>query len=105
MSSEKGRLNIINRNEFRNFQPSPIIPYRVKTRIKSVKLKKISHDEKYAALKKKGLNIDITSSEIYVNNKKPIDGIFSPLFGADTTQDAPVFSCDCHKLTVCTSLG
>lgn len=105
MSSEKGRLNIINRNEFRNFQPSPIIPYRVKTRIKSVKLKKISHDEKYAALKKKGLNIDITSSEIYVNNKKPIDGIFSPLFGADTTQDAPVFSCDCHKLTGGTNLG
>lgn len=100
-----GKLNIVNRDEFPMFQPSPVIPYRTKKRIKAVRIKKIDHEAKYAALKKAGLNIDITSAEIYVNNKKPMDGIFSPLFGADTTQDAPVFTCDCHKLNGGTNLG
>lgn len=95
----EGRLNIVNRDEYQCFVPSPIEHYHTPTKINSVRLQKISPDEKYAQLKKKGLNIDISCPEIYVNGKKPIDGIFSPLFGADTTQDTPVFTCDCHKLT------
>ena len=101
----KGRLNIVNRDKFPMFKPSPMIPYRTKKRIKSVRIKPVDHEAKYERLKKAGLNIDITSSDIYVNNKKPMDGIFSPLFGADTTQDAPIFTCDCHKLTGGTNLG
>ena len=87
------------------FKPSPMIPYRTKKRIKSVRIKPVDHEKKYELLKKAGMNIDITSADIYVNNKKPMDGIFSPLFGADTTQDAPIFTCDCHKLTGGTNLG
>lgn len=92
------RLNIINRDDFPNFKPSPVVPYKVKKKITSVQIRMRSHDEYYEELKEKGLAINITNPEIYVNNKKPIDGIFSPLFGADTTQDAPVYACDCHKL-------
>lgn len=94
-----GRLNIKNRDEYSLFVPSPIEHYRTTTRIKSVRFERISQDEVYRELKKKGLNIDITNPEIYNNGKKPMDGIFSPLFGADTTQDTPVFTCDCHKTT------
>lgn len=101
----KGHLNIVNRDDFPNFVPSPIIPYQTKKRIKSVRLKMVNHDKKYEELKKKGLTAEITNPEIYVNNKKPFDGIFSPLYGADTTQEAPVYSCDCHKLTGGDKLG
>ena len=87
-----GRLNIKNRDEYSLFVPSPIEHYRTTTRIKSVRFERISQDEVYRELKKKGLNIDITNPEIYNNGKKPMDGIFSPLFGADTTQDTPVFT-------------
>ena len=104
-SKEKGKLNIVNRDSYKAFQNSPIIPYYMDRRIKSVKIKMISHDEEYEKLKEKGLQIDITSSEILVNGKKPLNGIFSPLFGADTTQDAPIYSCDCHKLTGGINLG
>lgn len=100
-----GRLNIVNRDDFPNFRPSPIMKYRKKYRIKHVRYKKIDHDAKYERLKKLGLTGEITNSEIYVNNKKPVDGIFSPLYGADTTQDGPIISCDCHKLTGGTNLG
>ena len=97
--SVKGRLNIVNRDEYAQFLPSPVAKYRVKKRITSVKLKMISHDARYAELKKRGLNIDITSPEIYGSGgQKPINGIFSPLFGADATQDSPVYTCECRKL-------
>lgn len=99
MLTEKGRLNIMNRDAYKCFVPSPIEHYDTPTKIKSVRFVRSSPDEKYRQLKKKGLNIDITNPEIYVNGKKPNDGIFSPLFGADTTQDTPVYTCDCHKLT------
>ena len=99
MSKEKGKLNIKNRDAYKCFIPSPIEHYKTPTKIKSVRFVRSSPDEKYRKLKKKGLNIDITNPEIYVNGKKPTDGIFSPLFGADTTQDTPVYTCDCHKLT------
>ena len=99
MPKEKGKLNIKNRDAYKCFIPSPIEHYETPTKIKSVRFVRSSPDEKYRKLKKKGLNIDITNPEIYVNGKKPTDGIFSPLFGADTTQDTPVYTCDCHKLT------
>lgn len=102
---QPGRLNIVNRNKYKCFQNSPIIPFKTDRKIKSVKLKRISHDEVYAELKAKGLQIDITNPEILVNGKRPIDGIFSPLFGADTTQDIPIYSCDCRKLTGGTNVG
>lgn len=101
----KGRLNIVNRDEYRCFQPSPIEHYKVKSVIKSVHFDHISHDERYRKLKERGLNIDIVNPEIYENKKRPIDGIFSPLFGADTTQDAPIYTCDCHRLTGGSNLG
>lgn len=101
MSKEHtGRLNIINRDAYPQFQPSPLTHYRVKTRIKSLRFVRISPDAEYKILKKKGLNIDITNPKIYsTGNKKPMDGIFSPLFGADTTQDSPIYACDCRELT------
>lgn len=101
----KGRLNITNRDTYKCFQNSPIIPYYMDRKIKSVKLKMVSHDELYEEQKKKGIQIDITSSDILVNGKKPLNGIFSPLFGADTTQDIPIYSCDCRKLTGGVNLG
>ena len=102
---QPGRLNIVNRNKYKTFQNSPIIPFKTDRRLKAVKLERICHDEVYADLKAKGLQIDITNPEILVNGKRPIDGIFSPLFGADTTQDIPIYSCDCRKLTGGTNLG
>ena len=102
----KGRLNIVNRDDYQCFVPSPIEKYRTQTRIKSVRFVRTSPDEQYAKLKEKGLNIDISNPEIYVNgNKKPVDGIFSPMFGADTTQDTPIFTCECHHLTGGVNLG
>lgn len=100
-----GRLNIVNRGEYKEFLPSPITHYKSKERIKSVQLQRTSHDAKYAEQKEKGIAIDITSNEIYVNGKKPMDGIFSPLFGADTTQDAPIYTCECHAMTGGTNQG
>lgn len=95
----KGKLNIVNRSEYPQFQPSPVAHYKTKTRINYVQFKRISHDDRYKELKRKGLTTDITNPEIYVNGgKKPMDGIFSPLYGADTTQDAPVYTCECRKL-------
>lgn len=100
-----GRLNIVNRGQYHQFVPSPVEQYKTKTRIKSLVFEKISIDEQYEKLKKKGLTIDITNPEILVNGKKPIDGIFSSLFGADSTQDTPIFTCDCHKLTGGSNVG
>ncbi|MCM1231732.1 MAG: hypothetical protein NC489_16565 [Ruminococcus flavefaciens] len=100
-----GTLNIVNRDTYPLFVPSPVEVYPTKTRVSSVRFKKVSPDEKYERLKKKGLNIDISNSEITVNGKKPMDGIFSPLFGADSTQDTPIFTCDCHKLTGGVNVG
>lgn len=104
-TQQKHRLNIVNRDEFPTFEPSPKSVYRTKRKVKSVKLKMISHDEVYKKQKAKGTQIDIINPEIYVNNKKPIDGIFSPLFGADTTQDTPVYTCECRKLVGGTNRG
>lgn len=104
--SHTGRLNIINRDKFPNFQPSPVLEYRTKKRIKSVRAIRVDHDRDYEEAKKKGIQIDITSSDIFVgNNKKPVNGIFSPLFGADTTQDIPIYACECRYLTGGTNLG
>lgn len=105
MKEHTGKLNIINRETYPCFQPSPIMDYKIKKRITSFRFQMISHDEVYEELKKQGLNIDITNPEIYVNNKKPIDGIFSPLFGADTTQEIPIYSCECRKLNGAANLG
>ena len=94
---EPHKLNIVNRDEFPCFKPSPRDPYKIKKRVKSVKFVQTSHDDKFKELKKKHQDFLVTSHEILV--KKPIDGIFSPLFGADTTQDSPIYTCDCHELT------
>ena len=99
------RLNIVNRDTYPLFVPSPIETYPTKTRVKSLRFRRVSPDEKYERLKKRGLNIDINNPEITVNGKKPMDGIFSPLFGADSTQDAPIFTCDCHRLTGGSNVG
>ena len=103
--AHKGKLNIVNRDKFPNFQKSPIIPYKTKKRIKSVRVVMVDHDAEYEKLRKAGKTMLITNPEIYVNNKKPNDGIFSPMYGADTTQEAPVYTCDCHKLTGGTNIG
>ena len=100
-----GRLNIINRAQYETFQNSPIIPCRMDRRISSTSIRRVSHDEIYKKLKKRGLQIDITNPEILVNGRRPLDGIFSPLFGADTTQELPIYSCDCRKLTGGVNLG
>lgn len=105
MKQVKGRLNIVNRDSYRSFLPSPIIEYKMDRKITKVRIKRIAHDEVYEDLRAKGLQIDITSPEILVNGKRPIDGIFSPLFGADTTQEIPIYSCDCRKLTGGANLG
>lgn len=101
-----GRLNIVNRDTYKQFLPSPLTEYRVKTRIKSLRFERISPDAEYKIMKKKGLNIDITNPKIYsTGNQKPIDGIFSPKFGADTTQDSPIYTCDCRELTGAANRG
>lgn len=98
-------LNIVNRDTYKKFLNSPIIDFEMDRRITAVHMKMVDHDAKYAELKKLGLQIDITNPEILVNGKRPIDGIFSPLFGADTTEEIPIYSCDCHKLTGGANLG
>jgi DNA-directed RNA polymerase beta' subunit len=104
--SKPGRLNIINRDEYQSFVPSPVIEYRVPIRIKSVRFDMVDHDAVYAKLKKQGKKVDIVNDKIYVNgNQKPDDGIFSSVFGSDTTQDKPFYSCDCQELTGAAKLG
>ncbi|MCM1230063.1 MAG: hypothetical protein NC489_08020 [Ruminococcus flavefaciens] len=98
-------LNIVNRKQYTTFVPSPLTEYKTKIRINAVWLGRFDIDEWYYRLKEKNLAIDITNPEIFENGKRPIDGIFSPLFGADTTQDAPIYTCDCHRLTGGTNLG
>ena len=100
-----GRINIVNRDEYHAFVPSPIEEYKSNTQIKSVRFEMFSHDEEYERLRKKGSAFLITSPELYVNGQKPIDGIFSPLYGADTTQDTPIYTCECHELTGGNKLG
>lgn len=95
-----GKLNIVNRESYPTFQPSPVVHYLTRTKIKSVHFEMIDHDKVYEALKATGQVLDVTSPEIYINgNKKPINGIFSPVFGADTTQDTPIYSCNCGELS------
>lgn len=98
-------LNIKNAAAYVSFMPSPLTEYKTKVRINSVSLERFDIDEWYDRLKEKNLAIDITNPEIFENGKRPLDGIFSPLFGADTTQDAPIYTCDCHRLTGGTNLG
>ena len=93
------QINIRNREDFKTFIPSPTEEYKIKHRITSVRFIRRSPDEQYVELKKNNAQINITSPELYVGNKKPIDGIFSPKFGADATQDTPIYTCDCHKTT------
>lgn len=100
------QIDIQNRDTYAAFVPSPIERYRTKVKIKSVRFKRNSPDRKYEELRKAGLNIDITNPEIFgPGGRKPMDGIFSPLFGADTTHDAPIYTCDCHELTGATNKG
>lgn len=101
----KGRLNIVNRDEYPLFVPSPVERYRMNSRITSVRLERFSQDERYKVLKEQGLTFDIDNPEIYVNGKKPITGIFSSHYGADSTQDTPIYSCDCHRLTGAVNRG
>ena len=98
-------LNIKNQDRYTTFVPSPETEYKTKVKINSVSLERFDIDEWYYRLKEKNLAIDITNPEIFENGKRPLDGIFSPLFGADTTQDAPIYTCDCHRLTGGTNLG
>ena len=88
--STEGRLNIVNRDKYRKFKDSPIIPFNMDRKITSVHMKMVDHDRVYKNLKEKGIQIDISNPEILVNGKRPIDGIFSPLFGADTTEEIPI---------------
>ena len=104
--STPGRLNIVNRDKFHSFKPSPITPYKVKRTIKAVRVSMVDHDAEYERLRKLKQQIDITSPEIFVNGtQKPIDGIFSSRFGSDTTQDRPYYSCECQALTGGAHLG
>ena len=53
-----GRIEITNRDTYKTFVPSPVEKYPMKERITHLRFKRISHDEKYEELKKKGLQID-----------------------------------------------
>lgn len=101
-----GRLNIVNRDSYPLFQRSPVLEYPVKHRIKSVHVDPIDHDAEYKKLKDMGRKIDIRTADIFVNgNQKPDDGIFSSYFGSDTTQDRPIYSCECQTLSGAAHLG
>lgn len=92
-------ITILNGDTYNTFKPSPRLPYKIQKRIKSVQLKPISQDEEYKRRATKEMDLKVNSAEIYENGQRPQDGIFSPLFGADMTQEAPVYSCDCHRRT------
>ena len=100
-----GQINIVNRDTYQPFMPSPETHYPIRRRVKSVAFRRFSIDERYEKLRKKGLTIMIDNPEIYENGRRPVNGIFSPLFGADATQDAPVYTCDCHAMTGGENLG
>ena len=93
--SKPHRINIVNRDEYKTFVPSPVEKYQTRIRIKKAGFERFSYDDDYKELKRKGLAIEISCPDVYVNGQKPIDGIFSPLFGADTTQDTPTYTCGC----------
>lgn len=97
-----GQITIENEKTYQRFITPKIEHYKSNARkIKSVKLKMISHDEYYEKLCKEGKQIDITNVDFEYGKtgRKTIDGIFSPRFGPDNDSDAPIFSCDCHKTT------
>lgn len=90
-------LNILNRDDFPMFKPSAIATYQTRRKISRVQAVRYSPDEEYAKLKAEGKQIDITNPEYMVNNRKTIDGIFSPLFGPDSSHDPQAFICPCRK--------
>ncbi len=97
-----GQIVIDNEKEYPLFQRQTVEHYKSTARkIKSVRMKMVSHDEVYAKLKKEGKNIDITNVDFEMpkTGRKTIDGIFSPLFGPENDNDAPLFSCECHATT------
>ena len=68
---EKGRINIVNRDEFPLFVDSPIVPWKIQRRVKSVHFEMVSFDEEYERLRKQNKAFLVTSAEIYVNG---VDG-------------------------------
>ena len=104
--STPGKLNIVNRDKFISFKPSPLFEYKTKKKINAVRLVMVDHDAEYEKQRKRGQQIDISNPEIFVNGtQKPIDGIFSSRFGSDTTQDRPYYSCECQSLVGGAHLG
>lgn len=92
-------LEIVNLNKYKAFIPSSVATYKVPRRIKSVKAVRYSPDEEYEQLKKEGKQIDISNPEYMTNNRKTLDGLFSPLFGPEASHDAQAFTCACRKTT------
>lgn len=90
-------LNIKNRDEFQTFIPSIAPTYTTRRKIVAVRAVRYSPDEEYEQLKKEGKQIDISNPEYMVNNRKTIDGIFSPLFGPDSSHDPQAYTCPCRK--------
>lgn len=97
-----GQITISNENEYPVFLRPKVEHYKPNApKIKAVRMKMVSHDEVYAKLKAEGKAIDITNVDFEMpkTGRKTIDGIFSPRFGPDNDNDAPIFSCECHKTT------
>lgn len=105
MAEHNGKLNIVNRDTYRTFIPTPKPSYYTKRRIKSVHLDRMSHDEYFEELCAQGKEIVIDNPEYMVGNRKTLGGIYSPLFGADIGSDTPIYSCECHKMTGASKAG
>lgn len=99
------QINIRNRDSYPMFMPSPITEYHSKVRVNGVSVDQLDIDGWYHRLKDKGLTFIVDNPEILENGKRPMNGIFSPWYGSDTTQDAPIYSCDCHEMTGGNNLG
>lgn len=64
--STPGKLNIINRDKFTSFKPSPLFEYKTKKKINAVRLVMVDHDAEYEKQRKRGQQIDISNPEIFV---------------------------------------
>ena len=95
------QMKIMNEDRYQTYIPVPAPIYKSNSpKIKSVRLKMISHDKKYKERANRNETFIITNpNPLHSDGKRTINGIFSPYFGQDLMNpDSNMYSCECKTL-------
>ncbi len=96
-----GAIKILNEDKYKTFVRTEKVVYESNRRkIKSVKLKMISHDKEYIIRKNQKKTFMINNPNfIDSDGRRTSSGIFSPYFGQDLMNpDSRTYSCECRYL-------